>query len=152
MPLKSVTAWKSQIIGSTESTLLAYNFQMFKFATLRNWALGRTVRVRSDSEVVQWLLDARWFNWSRQHRNDITRDVEACAFVWITPTRLGAILDFPCQHRGMKIWGHCFIQLFDDRIMTLSCFRLRTYKQFFARFFKEFKWTSRLGSPMNFHA
>ena len=109
---------------------------IFKLAILRNWTLGRTVRVRTDSEVIQWLLDAQWYNWSRQHRNAITRDVEANAFVWITPTRLGAILNFPCFEQGVKIWGHCFIQLFDHRIMTLSCFRIRTYKQVFASMLK----------------
>ena len=106
----------------------------FKLAVLRNWPLGRPVRVRSTSAVIQWLLDAEWYNWSRQHRIAITRDVEANRYVWITPTRLGAILNFPCFNQGLKIWGHCFVQLFDHRVMTLDCFQLRTYKQIFARF------------------
>ena len=110
-----------------------------KLAFLRNWVLGRTIRVRSDSPVIQWLLDARWYNWSRRHRDDITRDVEANRYVWITPTRLGAILNFPCQNQGVKLWAHCFVQLYDNRIMTVDCFNLRSYEQIFARFFRKFK-------------
>ena len=105
---------------------------------LRNWPLGRRTRVRSDSPVIQWLLDAQWFNWSRRHRDEITRDVEANTYVWITPTRLGAVLNFPCQDQGVKLWANCFVQLYDNRVMTLKCFRLRTYEQIFARFFKKF--------------
>ena len=108
----------------------------FKLAVLRNWALGRTVRVRSNSEVIQWILDAHWYNWSPRHRSEITRDVEANRYVWITPTRLGAILNFPCVNQGVKLWGSCFVQLFDHRIMTIDCFNIRTYAQIFARFFK----------------
>lgn len=110
----------------------------FKLAVLRNWALGRTVRVRTDSEVIQWLLDAQWYNWSRRHRNEITRDVESNTYVWITPTRLGAVLNFPFLVRGVKTWGCCFVQLFDHRVMTVDCFNLKTYEQIFAQFFRKF--------------
>ena len=110
----------------------------FKLAVLRNWALGRTVRVRSDSEVIQWLLDAEWYNWSRRHRNEITRDVEANTYVWITPTRLGAVLNFILVDKGVKQWANCFVQLFDHRIMTVDCFCLKTHAQIFAQFFRKF--------------
>ena len=109
----------------------------FKLAVLRNWTLGQTTRVRSDSEVIQWLLDAHWYNWSPRHRGEITRDVEANQYVWITPTRLGAVLNFPLVVDSRKQWANCFVQLFDHRVMTVDCFCLQTYAQIFARFFRK---------------
>lgn len=106
----------------------------YKLAVLRNWHTGPTKLVRSDSDVIQWLLDARWYNWSPRHRYEITRDVEANTLVWITPTRLGAILRFPIRVGLGKEWATCFIQLFDHRVMKTNCFQIRTYKQWFKLF------------------
>ena len=104
----------------------------YRFARLRNWPLGPTRTVRSDSRVIQWILDAQWYNWSWQHRMDITRDVEANAYVRITPTRLGVILYFPIINEGEKQWARCFIELFDRRVMKADCFMIRTYRQWFS--------------------
>ena len=108
----------------------------FKLAVLRNWYLGPPRLVRSDSRVIQWLLDAEWVNWSPRHRYEITRDVEANTLVWITPSRLGATLRFPIRDGRNKQWATCFIQLFDHRVMTVDCFRIRTYKEWFASVLK----------------
>ena len=111
----------------------------YRLARLRNWSLGPRKAVRSDSEVIQWLLDAEWFNWSPRHRMEITRDVEANTYVWITPTRLGAILYFPIVNEGIKQWATCFIQLFDHRVMKTEYFCIRTYRQWFTLLFKAIK-------------
>ena len=111
----------------------------YRLASLRDWSLGPTRVVRSDSEVIQWLLDAVWFNWNTRHRIDITRDVEANTFVWITPTRLGAILYFPILNEGEKQWAKCYIELFDRRVMKIDCFALQTYRQWFSLILKSFK-------------
>ena len=113
----------------------------YRFARVRNWSLGPARIVRSDSEVIQWLLDAEWFNWSLRHRINITRDVEANTFVWIAPTRLGAILYFPIMNHmnGRKEWATCFIQLFDNRVMKTDCFSIQTYRQWFSLLLKNFK-------------
>ena len=111
----------------------------YRYARLRNWKTGPTRVVRSDSEVIQWILDADWYNWSLQHRINITRDVEANTYVYITPTRLGAMLHFPLWNEGTKEWANCHIQLFDDRVMKTDCFAIRTYREWFNTFFKLLK-------------
>lgn len=111
----------------------------YRFARLRNWKTGPTMSVRSDSEIIQWLLDADWFNWSLRHRIDITRDVEANTYVYITPTRLGAYLHFTLINEGRKEWANCHIQLFDHRVMKTDCFTIQTYRQWFTLFFKTLK-------------
>ena len=108
-------------------------------AGLRDWPIGRTLIVPSQSEVIQWLLDAEWFNWSWEDRSNITRDIEACRFVRITPTRLGARLQFMAQDGDRKLFASIFIQLFDERIMKAYLFRMRTYKSWFISFFRRLK-------------
>lgn len=108
----------------------------FVFAQLQNWLTGATRPVRSDSEVVQWVLDADWFNWGYEQRREITRDVEASPIVWLTPWRLGVHLRYPAVVDNQKISACCFIQLYDTRIMKPDCFRIQTYSEWFADFCK----------------
>ena len=109
----------------------------YKLAELLDWPIGPAIYLRSDSEPVQWLLDATWYNWSVEHRIQITEDVEACTYVRFTPTRLGARLQFPCRDDDRKVHANVFIQLYDHRVMTVDCFQLRTYKQWFAEFLRD---------------
>ena len=108
-------------------------------ANLRDWPVGPMRVVESQSLVIQWLLDANWFNWSREDRDAITRDIEANRFIRITPTRLGARLQFLSNDNGRKIFASIFIQLFDERVMKGYLFRIRTYKVWFRKFLRELK-------------
>ena len=105
-----------------------------KLARLRNWATGPTVPLSPYSEVVQFILDAAWYNWSWQHRQSITRDVEASNVVWVTPTRLGAYLQFPCRNNERKETARVFICLYDRRVIKAHYFQLQTYKDWFQNF------------------
>ena len=108
-------------------------------ANLEDWPTGRFYTVRSQSEVIQWLLDAEWYNWNRENRNNITRDVEACQYVRIMPTRLGARLQFISNDGSHKRFASIFIQLFDERIMKTYLFQIRTYDEWFRLFFRLLK-------------
>ena len=108
-------------------------------ANLRDWPVGPMRVVESQSLVIQWLLDANWFNWSREDRDAITRDIEANRFIRVTPTRLGARLQFLSNDNGRKIFASIFIQLFDERVMKGYLFRIRTYKVWFRKFLRELK-------------
>ena len=106
-------------------------------AVLEDWILGETKRVTPSSEVIQWIVEARWYNWSWEAREDITRDIEASNAIWVTPTRLGAWLQFYIRDRNEKKQVKCFIRLFDNRVMKIDCFNIQTYKEWFASFFEE---------------
>ena len=108
-------------------------------ANLEDWPTGPYYTVSSQSEVIQWLLDATWYNWNREHRIDITRDIEACRYVRIMPTRLGARLQFFSRDGSHKRFASIFIQLFDERVMKPYLFQIRTYKDWFKLFFRLLK-------------
>ena len=108
-----------------------------KMATLADWQTGPTRVFHGQSEIIQWILSADWYNWSYEHRENITRDVEASDLIWLTPTRLGVILKYSCLIEGAKSFARIFIALFDRRIMKIELFRLQTYKEWFKIFFQE---------------
>ena len=103
-------------------------------ARLPDWQIGPTIALHPQSEAVQWILDADWYNWSYSHRRNITRDVEASNVIWLAPTRLGVFLGYTFILNGDKSFAKIFITLYDRRIMKLECFQLRTYKEWFADF------------------
>ena len=105
-----------------------------RWAPLRDWIIGRTYILHPQSEPIQWILDANWYNWSLQDRIEITRDVEASNFVRLTPTRLGARLQFACMVHGDKRHANITIRLYDGRVITPDIFRVQTYKQWFQDF------------------
>ena len=105
-------------------------------ANLRDWPIGPMRVVASQSAAVQWLLDATWFNWSWEDRIAITRDIEANRFIRVTPTRLGARLQFFSRDGSRKLRASIFIQLFDERVMKSYLFRIQTYKVWFKTFLK----------------
>lgn len=106
-------------------------------AILRNWPIGQTRIVSPYSEVVQWILDAHWYNFEPEDRGSVTNDIEATKFLLLTPTRLGVWLQYtidgPRSNRQVTV----FIQMYDTRVMKLNCFSIRTYKQLFAKFFAD---------------
>ena len=108
-----------------------------KLANLEDWQIGPTVAVHPQSEAVQFILDANWYNWSYRHRRAITLDVEASDVIWLTPTRLGVFLKYAFMHDGDKSSARIFIALYDRRIMKPDCFQIQTYKEWFATFCKE---------------
>ena len=111
----------------------------YVFVRLRNWPLGQKRSVRTDSELIQHILDAEWFNRTQAQRDEITREVEANSWVWFTPTRLGAILQFPFRLNGRKTHADVFIQLYDNRVVKVNCFRIQTYKTWFKNFLSELR-------------
>ena len=110
---------------------------MYKLAQLQNWPIGSTVAVTPNSEVVQWILDAVWFNWNVEHRIQITRDVEASDLIWLTPTRLGVMIQFCTLVNGEKTHARVFIELFDRRIIKPDIFSIQTYKELFEQFLRD---------------
>lgn len=106
-------------------------------AVLEDWIIGETKRVTPNSEVIQWIVEARWYNWSWEAREDITRDIEASNDIWVTPTRLGTWLQLFIRDKNDKKQVKCFIRLFDNRVMKTDCFNIQTYKEWFASFFEE---------------
>lgn len=108
--------------------------EMPKWANLTDWQIGLTTAHHPQSEVVQWLLDADWYNWSYRHRINITRDIEASTVVWLTPTRLGVHLGYHFLLNGTKDFARIFVRLYDNRVIKLELFQLQTYKEWFADF------------------
>ena len=111
-----------------------------KLANLANWQIGLTKAFEPQDEVVQWILDAVWYNWPWEDRVDITRGVEASRLVWITPMRLGVRMAFPVTVNGEKRHANIFICLYDRRIMKLECFQMQTYKEWFAGFLRNIEY------------
>ena len=105
-----------------------------QWARLIDWQTGPTTAHNPQSDVVQWILDAEWFNWSYPHRINISRDVEASSVIWLTPTRLGVFLGYHYIHNGDKSFAKIFVKLYDSRVIKLDLFQLRTYKEWFAEF------------------
>ena len=97
---------------------------------LRNWVIGETRRISPQSEAVQWLLDAQWFNWDPEDRYEVTRDIEATDSILLTPCRLGAWLQFMVKDGNRKKTVYCLIQLYDTRVMKMNCFRIVTPSQY----------------------
>ena len=108
-----------------------------RFARLRNWQTGLTRSFHPQSELIQWVLDAQWYNWSWEDRIEITRDVEASNVVWVTPTRLGVTLRFACHVDGDKRHACIFIGLYDNRVITPHLFRIQTYSEWFREFARD---------------
>lgn len=104
---------------------------MYKLARLQDWAIGPKIAVKPNSEVIQWILDAVWHNWNIEHRRDITRDVEACDHIWLTPTRLGVRLQYWTLINGVKSHARVFIELYDRRVIKPDIFQMQTYKEWF---------------------
>ena len=104
------------------------------YARLQNWRTGRTYPLHPQSEVIQWLLDAQWYNWSYEDRFDITRDINASNVIWLTPTRLGVNLQFACLVEGDKRHANIFIGLYDHRVIVPYWFRIQTYTEWFQDF------------------
>ena len=106
----------------------------FRWARLRNWRTGPTVAFGPNSTVIQYILDAYWYNWSSAHRFSITCDVEASNVIWVTPTRLGVWLQYPIRINRRKATARIHICLYDRRIIKANIFRLQTYQQWFKHF------------------
>ena len=107
---------------------------MVKLANLANWQIGLTKAFNPNDEVIQWILDAEWYNWSYSDRFAITSDVEACDVIWLTPMRLGVRLAFQSNVNGEKRHANIFIRLYDTRIMKAELFQIQTFKEWFAIF------------------
>ena len=103
-------------------------------ARLRNWQTGLSQSFHPQSDLIQWILDAQWYNWSWEDRFEITRDVEASNVIWVTPSRLGVVLRYACLVDGDKRHACIFIALYDGRVITPDLFRIQTYSEWFREF------------------
>ena len=126
---------------------------MPKWAILANWQIGPTKAFEPNDEVIQWILDAIWFNWNYQHRIEITRDIEACNVIWLTPMRLGVQMAFISHYNGEKRHANIFIRLYDTRIITPDLFRIQTYKEWFTNFIQDLEdsGTYNIAEIIHFH-
>ena len=106
-------------------------------AILQNWVIGPTRMVSPNSEVIQWILDAHWYNFEPEHRYLVTMDIEATKIIKITPVRLGVWLQFALVEPNCNRHVTVFIQLYNNRVMKLNCFNIQTYEQIFAKFFAD---------------
>ena len=73
---------------------------------------------------MQFLLDARWFNFSREERNKVSDEIEATDMVKVYPSRLGVYVEYSTDSYSEKELKRIFILLTDTRIMKLNCFIL----------------------------
>ena len=113
-------------------------FRMVKWYPLRDWLIGPFVAVATNSEIVDYILYADWFNQNHHRRLYIMRLVQSEPVIEIAPTRLGVLIRVNTQHRPKRTQIF-FVRLYDTRVITKDLFRIETYQQTFRRWFKAVK-------------
>ena len=114
-----------------DPNLAIVKFQMVKWYRLTDWITGPFVETHPESDLMDFILYADWFNFNHESRLDAMWDIRHSHRLRVAPTRLGVIVEV--QPRTIpKRWFGFFIRLYDTRVIEPSLFRLMTIDDYFA--------------------
>ena len=111
---------------------------MVKWERLSDWLTGPFVETHAESDLMDFILYADWFNFDHESRVNAMWDIRHSHRLRVAPTRLGVLVEI--QPRSIpKRWFGFFIRLYDTRVMEPSLFRLMTINEYFAEWARNYQ-------------